>query len=161
MKKVWIPQILLSEMTDEIGRYVPLETGGSFFGYHSDDNEIVITQLIKAGPFAKRTICSFEPDQNYQLQTMEELFYESNKSLSYLGDWHSHPSSSSELSSRDRRTLATIAKAPEARCSQPIMMVFGSYPEKWTVKCVRFKNYSRYMLIFDSCEYETLQLITY
>lgn len=161
MKKVWIPRILLSEMTDEIERYAPLETGGSFFGYHSDDNDIVITHRIEAGPFAKRTIRSFEPDQTYQLRTMEKLFYESGKSLSYLGDWHSHPSSSAQLSLRDRRTLGKIAKSPDAKCPQPIMMVFGLYPKKWDINCVQFKDKKQYFFVFSSCEYEILEIITY
>lgn len=161
MKKVWIPQILINEMIDKIERYAPLETGGSFFGYLSEDSDLVITHLIEAGPFAKRTAFSFEPDQKYQLQIMEELFFESGKSLSYLGDWHSHPSSSADLSLRDRRTLAKIAKSSEAKCPQPIMMVFGLYPKKWSVNCVRFKEETQYFFVFNSCEYETLEIVTY
>ena len=93
MAKVWISQKLIDDMLADVEEYFPLETGGSFFGYTSDSNDVVITHLIDAGPRAKRTKFSFEPDQGFQLPEMELLFYKHKGSVRYLGDWHSHPCS--------------------------------------------------------------------
>ncbi|RUO69583.1 hypothetical protein CWI78_06575 [Idiomarina ramblicola] len=87
------------------------------------------------------------------------MFYEEDKALFYLGDWHSHPTSSPQLSWKDKRTLSRIANTPESNCINPLMVIFGSYPEPWNINCVQYKRASRRLLLFDSCEYEQLNLI--
>ena len=159
MDKVWIRQELMDAIIAEIESYAPLETGGAFFGYHADNNDIVVTQLISAGPNAKHKKFSFEPDQEYQLSQMEQIYFENEGKLSYLGDWHSHPVSSSFLSRRDEKTLLNIALTEAAKCSKPLMMVFGALPAKWTANAVRFAEGMMYFGPFYKCKYESLILV--
>jgi integrative and conjugative element protein (TIGR02256 family) len=156
---IWIKQKLIDEILADIEDYSPLETGGAFFGYHSKSSDVVITHLIPAGPNAKHKRYSFEPDQEFQLKLMEELYYEKNASVSYLGDWHSHPTNVSNLSRRDERTLLNIALSASAQCQHPIMMIFGSCPEKWTINTVKFTEGKRYFWPLYKCNYETMTLI--
>lgn len=158
MSNVWISQRLMNEMLADIEKFSPLETGGSFFGYHSKQNNVVITNLIPAGPNAKHKKYSFEPDQLFQLKIMEELYFEHNALINYLGDWHSHPSSVSCLSRRDEKTLLKIARSDTAQCPNPIMMIFGANPEKWTVNTVRFTFGKNKIWPFYQCNYEVLNL---
>ncbi|EII3114138.1 MULTISPECIES: Mov34/MPN/PAD-1 family protein [Vibrio harveyi group] len=143
----------------EIVSYAPLETGGAFFGYQAENNDIVITHLISSGPKAKHKKFSFEPDQEYQLSQMEIIYYENEGRLSYLGDWHSHPVSSPLLSRRDEKTLLNIAFSESAKCSRPLMIIFGSLPEKWSVNAVRFSEGMKYFGPFYKCKYESLLLV--
>lgn len=148
----------MSEILTDIEEYVPLETGGSFFGYVAGD-DVVVTELIHAGPQAKRTSFCFSPDQEYQLSEMKRLFQLSDGTTFYLGDWHSHPSSSPILSRRDEKTLLKVACSKDALCPHPVMMVFGSCPEKWTIECVRFTKGRRFIWPLYSCNYEKLKII--
>jgi len=159
MEKVWISQGLMDAIIVEIESYAPLETGGSFFGYYAENDDIVITQLIDAGPKAKHKKFSFEPDQDFQLSEMEKIYFENDGLLSYLGDWHSHPVSSSFLSRRDEKTLLNIALSESAKCNKPLMIVFGALPTKWTANVVRFSEGIRYFGPFYKCKYESLILI--
>lgn len=159
MAKVWISQKLFDDMLADVEEYLPLETGGSFFGYTSDSNDVVITHLIDAGPRAKRTKFSFEPDQDFQLPEMERLFYKHKGSVRYLGDWHSHPCSSPALSRRDEKTLLNVALSDEAQCPHPIMMIIGSFQGEWSFNCVRFKQGRKILWPFFSCEYEKSTVI--
>ncbi|MDP4535580.1 Mov34/MPN/PAD-1 family protein [Alkalimonas collagenimarina] len=159
MANVWISQLCVDNLLREIEKFSPLETGGSFFGYVGDNGDVVITDLIHAGPKAKRRRYSFEPDQVFQHAEMARLFELNGGRTSYLGDWHSHPLSSPELSLRDERTLLKVACSADAQCPHPIMMVIGYFPEQWTINCVRFKHGKKMIWPFFSCHYETLNVI--
>ena len=159
MPNVWIRQSLLEQMISEVEFYSPLETGGSFFGYAAANNDVVITHLVAAGPNAKRTPNSFEPDQTYQLSEMEKLFYEKDSKLSYIGDWHSHPNNSPALSRKDEKTLLNIALVKESQCPYPIMLIIGFYPDRTDINCVRFLSGRKLIWPFGFCKYEHLNLI--
>lgn len=158
MANIWISQCFINEIINEIEVYSPLETGGAFFGYIAENGDVVVTDLISAGPGAKRRKYSFEPDQEYQLTEIERLFILSNGKTTYLGDWHSHPTNSPVLSRKDEKTLLNIALSAEARCPHPIMVVVGSHPEKWSFNCVMFKHGKRQIWPFYSCHYGALSL---
>lgn len=145
-------------MIVEVESFFPQETGGSFFGYTATNNDVVITHLVAAGPNAKRTQYSFEPDQTYQLKEMEKLFYEQDSKLSYIGDWHSHPNNSAALSRKDEKTLLNIALAKESQCSYPIMLIIGFYPDQTDINCVRFVSGRKLIWPFGFCKYEQLNL---
>ena len=116
MANIWISQAHIDEIITDIEEYVPLETGGAFFGYVAADGDYVITDLISAGDAAKRSRYSFEPDQDYQLAAMARLYETSSASTTYLGDWHSHPVSSPALSRKDEKTLLKVALS---KCKPP------------------------------------------
>lgn len=159
MANIWISQCFINEIIHEIEAFAPIETGGTFFGYFADNGDIVVTDLIDAGPDAKRSRYSFEPDQEYQLAEIKRLFILSGGKTTYLGDWHSHPNSSPVLSRKDEKTLLNIALSTQAQCPNPIMVVVGSHPEHWSFNCVKFVQGERKIWPFYSCHYESLHLI--
>lgn len=159
MSRIWISQEFIDTIITEIESYFPLETGGALFGYQTENGDIVVTHLISAGSNAIHKKLSFEPDQEYQLAQMEIIYYESKGVLTYLGDWHSHPVSSPLLSRRDEKTLLNIAYSESAKCSKPIMIIFGAFPEKWSINAVRFTEGVNYFGPFYKCKHEQLVLI--
>jgi integrative and conjugative element protein (TIGR02256 family) len=158
MANVWIAQGLIDEILLEVERFFPLETGGAFFGYYSKKNDVVITHLIPAGPRAKHKKYSFEPDQSFQLEMMAELYFKHNAAIGYLGDWHSHPKHTANLSRRDEKTLLNIALSNTSKCPYPIMLIVGSLPKEWTVNCIRFVEGKHQIWPFYSCNYVPLKL---
>ena len=85
----------------------------------------------------------------------------SENEVTYLGDWHSHPSSTSSLSLLDKRTLTKIATTDEANCKNPIMLILGKKPEKWSANVVKFLSGKLFVWPFVSCNYEPLDIKVY
>jgi len=123
---VWISKNALVFMVREFLRKLPNETGGVLVGYWLADSEgAVITDVLGPGPHAKHRKISFVPDASYHESEIARLYEESGRLHTYLGDWHSHPDSTTRLSLTDRHTLLTIAKHAEARVLTPLMAVIG------------------------------------
>lgn len=155
-KKLWIPEPIFADMVTDANKWAPSETGGVFMGYHADNKDIVITDMVSAGPKATHHRYRFCPDQDYQLEQISEIYMQSNRNITYLGDWHTHPSSTSNLSFIDKRTLTRIATTPEAQALNPIMGILGSHPEKWTLKVVQFVSGQIHIWPFVTCRYSQL-----
>lgn len=120
-------------MIAEARDWAPLETGGILMGYWSlTRSEVVITHTIGAGPAAIHRRSSFEPDSTYQQKQIDQIYAESGRLYTYLGDWHSHPIPCEQLSRRDKRTLLLIGTDRRARASIPIMGIVTKRQE-WTL----------------------------
>ena len=119
----WIPERLRIVLMDEIDQWVPLETGGILLGYEDQDNAPVVTDLIGPGPRARHLKSGFFPDHLFQVAELDRRVGSSPTTLSYLGEWHSHPGGALELSQRDKRVLKRIAGYAPARVRHPIMLI--------------------------------------
>ncbi len=122
--------------------FFPNEAGGALMGYWSeDDKEVVITDVIGPGPDATHKPTSFKPDYSFQEKEIERLYNESGRTHTYLGDWHSHPDGPAELSGTDRRTLKNIASFPQARASNPIMILLSGRPDQWRITAWQLRKW--------------------
>ncbi len=121
-------------MREEACRHGPLETGGLALGYRVSGQEAVVTDVIGPGPAAEHRSDRFKPDVEYQEAELEARFAASDGSATYLGDWHSHPGAVGVPSAKDRRTLKRIARAPEAGCPQPVMLILGQVGDEWLME---------------------------
>lgn len=122
----WIAEPVLAELIAECERVDPCETGGVLLGYWGDGTqEPVITHSFGPGPDAVHERDRFRPDQPHQLAEIARLYESSERTLQYLGDWHSHPSGSGDLSTLDCRTLRRIARCRTARAARPLMLVLA------------------------------------
>jgi len=148
-------------MIAEAEKMSPYETGGIFMGYQADNNDLVVTDIIDAGPDATHKRFSFSPDQTYQLERIAHIYDDSEGNVTYLGDWHTHPNGTPELSSIDKRTLTKIALTPESKNSHPIMAILGSYPKTWTLNSVQFASGVMRPWLFSTCTYNKIQYKSY
>jgi integrative and conjugative element protein (TIGR02256 family) len=133
----WLSKGTLSQMIVEADRAYPEETGGVLLGYWAVPfSELVITGAIGPGPRAVHCKDSFLPDHEYQENQIARGYHASGRLHSYLGDWHTHPNSTAQLSRTDRRTLRTIATETAARSPIPTMAILaGTSP--WTLRIWR------------------------
>lgn len=120
---VWIERACLQKMQLLSAEKKPKESGGVLMGYWGNSNEVVVTQVLGPGPEAKHDLFSFSPDDKWQETRIAEIYEQTGKTSTYLGDWHSHPGGGCELSSRDFRTLKRIASFAPARADRPIMAI--------------------------------------
>lgn len=134
----WIPQPLYDEMVAEATKWSPWETGGVLMGYVSNSQEVVVTALVHAGPNAKRTRWTFRPDPQFQNEGIAEQYEASGRHDRYLGDWHTHPGGSGNMSWRDRRTLQSIAECDDARIANPVMVIL--HGEDWQPAAWQFSR---------------------
>lgn len=115
-------------MAEEAERHRPDETGGILLG-HRNGLDIVVRDVVGAGPAAVRTATGMRPDHEYQVGAIREAFATSDGAVTYLGDWHSHPDGNTALSDRDRRTLRNIAREQDAFCQEPALLILASDEE--------------------------------
>lgn len=137
MERLWLPVSAVEAMVEEAELWTPMETGGALMGYESEDG-LVVTDLVHAGPGATRTPTSFTPDGPFQLAEIGRIYDASGRTSTYVGDWHSHPSSSPVYSVTDRAALREVANAPASRCSRPLMVILGTTPE-WEAIAWRYR----------------------
>jgi integrative and conjugative element protein (TIGR02256 family) len=114
----------LEEMLLEGRRTFPLETGGVLMGFVSA-GRIVVTSVIGPGPRAVHRRRSFTPDAEWQQARVADLYEMSGRRDTYLGDWHTHPGGSTRASFGDWVAAWTIARSHEARCPNPVMLIFS------------------------------------
>src|SRR5207248_1353647 len=72
-----------------------------------------------------RSRVSFEPDTAWQATELARIYAERDRRVSYLGDWHTHPTAQPIPSFRDLETLGVIAAYSPARCPEPLMAILG------------------------------------
>jgi len=111
--------------------FYPLEVGGVLIGYHYGGT-VEIAHAIGPGPGASHGRFRFEPDSEWQFEQISLLYEVSGRRLSYLGDWHTHPRGRPAPSRRDLDTMRMISCYPEARCPEPLMLILGGKPGRWS-----------------------------
>jgi len=156
---VWIRAQLIGAMQKEANHSYPLETGGILTGYVADNNEPVILSVFGPGPNATHNRHRFEPDHEWQCQQLDELYAASQATQVYLGDWHTHPDSSADMSWRDRRTLRSIATHPNTMLASPLMLIGGwsGNQTNWKWECHRYDGTQMFGLIPKSISCQLCQ----
>lgn len=121
-----MPTELRNEIATQTRSWAPLETGGMLVGYRESgapNADGVVTHLIGAGPDAVRERSRFVPDGRWQQAELATLYAAYGRSVTYLGDWHSHPRGTARPSPADRKTYGRVARDPDARCPHPIVVI--------------------------------------
>jgi len=130
-------------------------------GYRGNNGDVVVTDMIDAGDKAFHCRYRFIPDQDYQLGEIARTYLESDGLVTYLGDWHTHPNGSTELSLLDRRTLTKIATTDESKNKEPIMVVFGGSIGEFDVNPVQLVSGQLRFWPFSTCNFIPLSLEIY
>src|ERR1700730_13029247 len=93
----------------------PLETGGCLVGYYAGrSNDAVVTHVLGPGPNARRSKNQFIPDRVFDDETLARLWDESSHTVRYIGDWHSHPEGTANLSRADRASMKHALRSRDA-----------------------------------------------
>jgi len=140
--RVWLSDVVVDFLLSEADAAAPNETGGILLGYSAQDSwDTVVTHAIGPGPKAVHALDRFAPDYDYQDAEVARIYEESNRQVSYLGDWHCHPKGCGRLSRTDKRTFRQIAECAAARVPEPVMLILTDGPDwapvAWRGKIVR------------------------
>jgi len=129
MSELWISEAALEDLEAEANLFYPFETGGVLVGYIAINGEPVVFGAIGPGPAAVHRRQRFTPDHAWQCQQLDDVFDKSAGALVYVGDWHTHPEGSPQMSWLDHRTLRAIAKHPQAKTPNPLMLIGAGSPQ--------------------------------
>lgn len=127
---VWVERGLLRRFAREADLAFPDETGGILLGWRNG-GDVVVRDVVDAGPRAERWATGMRPDAAYQAAEVTTAFEASDGAITYLGDWHSHPRTAASVSGRDRKTLRNIASDADAECPEPLMLIVGGGEPGW------------------------------
>ncbi|MDP1738050.1 MAG: Mov34/MPN/PAD-1 family protein [Caulobacter sp.] len=124
--KVWLTNSLMARIREMGQAFYPLETGGILLGWR-DNKDRIASVVIGPGPQALHGRHMFLPDHKWQVARIRELFKESGGDLDYLGDWHTHPGGTAEMSQQDHRTLARLSR----RVDGVVMVIAAGHGNHW------------------------------
>jgi len=113
-------------------------------GYWNRD-AAVITHCVGPGENAQHHPWAFVPDHASHQREISRLYAQSKGICVYLGDWHTHPSGAARLSPLDKRTLRSIADAPQARCPRPLMLLLAGDGETWSTQAFTLEPERRFL----------------
>lgn len=154
---MWMTEAAHQCLLDEADRGYPLETGGILLGYFAENAEAVVSAAIGPGPKASHSRTRFLPDHTWQCEQIDKLYEQSAGEWVYVGDWHTHPDASPQMSWLDQRTLRAIAKHPQAQTPRPVMMIAAGSPQNWVCKCHQFRR-DRLIGLITECDESSLQI---
>ncbi len=127
----WIAASAIQYMKAEADRAMPKETGGVLLGYWSADRtDVVVTECVGPGSKAVHRRSTFVPDHAYHEREVARAYRASGRSITYLGDWHSHPFGPLRLSTADLLTQIRIGRSATARAPEGLMLIIAE-SEPW------------------------------
>ena len=151
--RAWVADQALREIRLEARSAAPLETGGMLLGYASPTNGglFVIERMIGPGPNAHHARTRFEPDAPWQEEELAEVYKNSGRRTTYLGDWHSHPGAHAIPSDLDRRTARAISRHRQARARRPLMLIIGGTEARPDIRMYQYAR--RRLRLVDFAEF--------
>jgi integrative and conjugative element protein (TIGR02256 family) len=105
--------------------HYPNEFGGVFLGSYTDNKKcVIISEIIIPTKYISKEN-AFQIQGNSVNETIAKRFEETLGNLVYVGEWHTHPNSSSRYSPADLQAMKTIANHPEVTAKNPILLING------------------------------------
>jgi integrative and conjugative element protein (TIGR02256 family) len=117
--RCWFDSGALDDLLAEARRWPLRETGGALLGWREGEQSVV-ARVLGPGPDAKHRLRSFEPDVAWQAERVAEIYAESGRTITYTGDWHTHPLGGAKPSKQDADTAAMLARDTRFRTPIPL-----------------------------------------
>ncbi len=128
--KIGISEDLINELYKICEISLPNETGGILIGNYTEDCTLaIISQILPPPPDSKSGPTWFFRGIEGVKNKLDVLWKE--KKQFYIGEWHYHPNSSSELSYQDIKQMVSISNEESYKCPEPILMIIGGNSLLW------------------------------
>ena len=135
---VLLPRYLLEAIFNIVSQHYPLEFGGIFTGYKSDNLWFIVDFEIPKKFQSSESKFTREPDDlNIYLK---EVYQSSLGKIEYLGEWHSHPNGTTKYSSKDLLSIEEIAYESETKNKNPLLLIVGLSEIKHTSTFYQFNG---------------------
>ena len=123
--RLYILEETLKKIEECTYKYHPKETGGILVGSFSGDNKTVFIKDCIQPDTIDSSPSHFTRLSQKLNDKLKELHLSSKGELVYVGEWHSHPNSSSSYSSTDFKAMKEIAHDTDTRNKNPILIING------------------------------------
>lgn len=120
------------------------ESGGILIGSYRGPHVEVVDRTTP-GPSDESTLTTFTRQDPIHQAAAHRAWVQSDETLTFIGDWHSHPSGDPHPSSIDRRSWRGVAMGLKAPCvfiivSPKDWAVFRVASPKEGVKCTKLRQ---------------------
>ena len=132
--------------------YLPNETGGTLIGHYSNDNLVAFIDKVigvrKGGKFTEKFF--FRPSDFVDNQ-LAKIYKKSKGKKYYLGEWHTHPYSSTIPSALDIKTMKSISMSKKVATKNPLLIILGGdFISYFNINCFVTETVGKiYMGIID------------
>ena len=115
---------LLNSLAEKGMSYCPNEFGGFLVGYYNNDNKhlCITDSLLPKKFYASR--CSFERSTKGIERKLKKYFKQIPKKY-YVGEWHTHPDSSTIPSDTDILAITAIINNKNSGIANPVLLIIG------------------------------------
>ena len=125
--KVELSRLLLDEMQSDWGSALPNETGGVLIGAYDIARKLVyIVCQVRAPEDSISSPTSFIRGYKNLPEHLEYIRGTTLDNLTYIGEWHSHPSTNTRRSTDDIKLHKAITNYNRENCLPGCMMILGS-----------------------------------
>ncbi|RDV13326.1 hypothetical protein DXT99_20115 [Pontibacter diazotrophicus] len=118
----------LDVIKDDISRYHPLETGGVLIGHYGSNLRMATISIATPAPVnSEHGLTSFVRGT----EGISEALADAKKIdplLHYVGEWHSHPSSTPHPSAVDSKQMQKFALKRLYGARTPLLLIVGGSP---------------------------------
>ncbi|MDD4354018.1 MAG: ThiF family adenylyltransferase [Candidatus Nanoarchaeia archaeon] len=122
---IFVNDELLSKIKSLSIRSYPNESGGILIGSFFNNNKTIYISEIYTPSKSEKSKTSFKRFVKDINEYLLKKHKESNGELIYLGEWHSHPDSSSKYSTIDFNSMVNIAVDNKVKTKNPILLING------------------------------------
>jgi integrative and conjugative element protein (TIGR02256 family) len=136
--EVWLPQDVLTTLKRFVAEALPNETGGTLVGHYTYNGRIAWIEQglgVRRGAQASRT--SFYRPADVIDGQLAEIYRASSACTYYLGEWHSHPGSTTGPSPTDLHTMHDLACSPLVATDTPILLILEGHVGTSPTLCCR------------------------
>ncbi len=124
MLKLFIDDDLLNKILSIAMQFYPNEFGGFLVGYYSSDQKsLTITNYILPTKYQNGKF-SFERSSEGIEKEFSDFFNNEVRQY-YVGEWHSHPNSSTDYSTTDLKAMINIADSESIRITNPVLLILN------------------------------------
>ena len=115
-------------------RHLPNESGGVLIGAWDTSRRLIyVVEHIEAPPDSIREHDSFMRGCTGLRQRIETISDRTLGQLGYIGEWHSHPSNSSEPSERDRTLFQWLSDHQWSDGLPAVMAIVATNHQRWMI----------------------------
>jgi integrative and conjugative element protein (TIGR02256 family) len=141
--EIIIPDTVLKELFHHARNHYPNEFGGFLVGqYINTQKTASVTGFILPKKYKGRPT-QFERSTNGLEIEFNRLFLE--KGEYYLGEWHTHPNSSTKYSLTDLNAMKNTAECPSVTIANPLLLIISLTSQK--ISGTTFYHYENQKLV--------------
>jgi len=122
---VYISVEIMNNIYTQAKLFSPNEFGGVLVGNYSTCGKIAFVKHTLQPNLNNKSRTIFKRTVNEINIELSRLYENSGGKLYYLGEWHSHPYSSSQYSQLDLKSIEEIAKEKTVKIDSPLMLIIA------------------------------------